>query len=138
MNKDLRNRFIIHKNIIDMILNDEAGLSYGLYKELFDLNSKNIPKGFDKDLYKVQVSYETLEDAIKHLGLLPMTLENNTSDKLLVVDIVTLPSEYKDLKIEDIRNRLEKHYKCNVFLIDSSRQNTQGNINNNCFVYFAN
>ena len=115
MNKDLRNRFIMHKNIIERILNDELGLSYGMYKELFDLNSKNIPLGYDKTLYKQQVSYEIFEDAVKDLGLIPITTKTNKADKLLVVDKVILPSSYKELSDDEIKSKLESEYGVKYF-----------------------
>ena len=48
--------------------------------------------------------------------------------KLLVVDINSLPSEYKESgDMESTRKKLQKIYKCKVFLVDTSKQNTQGN-----------
>ena len=137
MNKDLRNRFIMHKNIIDRILNDELGLSYGMYKELFDLNSKNIPLGYDKTLYKQQVSYETFEDAVKDLGLIPITTKTNKVDKLLVVDKVILTDSYKELSEDEIKSKLESEYGFKIFLIDSSRQNTMQSTSEKSLVYFV-
>lgn len=45
---------------------------------------------------------------------------------ILVVNIGFLPSEYKELSLDSVKNKLEQLYEYPVFLVDSSRQNTQG------------
>ena len=49
-----------------------------------------------------------------------------SKSNILVVNIGFLPSEYKDLSLDSVKNKLEQLYEYPVFLIDSSRQNTQG------------
>lgn len=50
-------------------------------------------------------------------------------DRILVVDINYLPSEFKDRTVKQIREELEKQYKEKVFLIDTSKQNISGEVN---------
>lgn len=52
-------------------------------------------------------------------------------DRILVVDINYLPSEFKDRTVKQVRKELEKYYKEKVFLIDTSRQNINGEANRN-------
>lgn len=46
--------------------------------------------------------------------------------KILVAEINYLLSEYKELSIELIKEKLEEEYGHKVFLIDGSRANLQG------------
>ena len=55
--------------------------------------------------------------------------------KLLVVDVMYLPSDIVDKSDKEIRNYLEDEYNCFVILIDSSKLNTCGN--NTPPIYFA-
>jgi len=54
---------------------------------------------------------------------------------IIVIDINFLPSEYKEKKLEDIRNELEGIYKTKILLIDCSRTNIQGVSNNSLPAY---
>lgn len=51
---------------------------------------------------------------------------NMDTDKILVIDINYLPSEFREGTISDTKKRLEEDYKMKVLLIDSSKQNIQG------------
>lgn len=70
-----------------------------------------------------------IENTIKDLGILPVDKSRaNISDKILVIDINYLPSDFKSINgTDDVREYLESIYGCKVLLIDTSRQNTQGN-----------
>lgn len=46
--------------------------------------------------------------------------------RLLVIECNYLPSEYKDMSVEEAQEILEKKYDCKVMLIDGSRINIQG------------
>lgn len=65
-------------------------------------------------------------------------MENNKTveNRILVIDISYLISEYKDKAIESVREELESLYGCKVLLIDGSRVNTQGLLSNYSPVYF--
>ncbi len=52
-------------------------------------------------------------------------------NKLLVVDINYLPSEFKDMDIDKMITKLQEIYNRKVFLIDSSHINLSGAQNNN-------
>ena len=59
-----------------------------------------------------------------------------SKSNILVINICFLPSEYKDLSLDSVKSKLEQLYEYPVFLIDSSRQNTQGLLTNSLPVYF--
>jgi hypothetical protein len=61
----------------------------------------------------------------------------NIENKILVVNVDSILIEYKDQSSDEIKNMLEAKYGCKVFLIDTSRKNTQGTSINNLPVYFA-
>jgi hypothetical protein len=48
---------------------------------------------------------------------------------ILVVDLTYLPTETKTKEVDKITEELKEKYKCNVFLIDSSKQNIMGTSN---------
>lgn len=50
-----------------------------------------------------------------------------TEDKFLVIDLIYLPSQYKEMTLQEMRENLENHYGCKVVLIDSSTVNTHVN-----------
>ena len=52
-------------------------------------------------------------------------------NKLLVVDINYLPSEFKDMGIDKIITKLQEMYNRKVFIIDSSKINLSGAQNSN-------
>lgn len=45
---------------------------------------------------------------------------------ILVVDLTYLPTETRNKGVDKITEELKEKYKCDVLLIDSSKQNTQG------------
>ena len=59
-------------------------------------------------------------------------MKNNkkVENKILVLDINYLVSEYKDKAVESVIKELESLYGCKVLLIDGSKINTQGLSNN--------
>lgn len=59
--------------------------------------------------------------------------------KILVVNIKYITSDLKSFNESELRTKLENLYNCNIFLIDTSLQNTQGvaSVYNNPPVYFA-
>jgi len=50
----------------------------------------------------------------------------NNSDKIMVIDINYLPSEYKENDLEDSRRYFENIYNTKIIFIDSSRCNLNG------------
>jgi hypothetical protein len=79
-----------------------------------------------------------INNLIKNLGLLPIDTSraNISEDRILVIDINYLPSEYKGDNVDTIRESLEAIYGCKVLLIDGSRKNLEGTQINNPPVYF--
>lgn len=59
------------------------------------------------------------------------------NNKLLVVDVNYLLSEFKENSLDEIKKQLEEEYNCQVIFIDSSTQNINNSINNNKAIYFA-
>ena len=53
--------------------------------------------------------------------------QTNKVGNILVVDITIIPTEYKGKPLQEVKTALESEYGCKVFLIDTSRQNMQGN-----------
>jgi hypothetical protein len=82
----------------------------------------------------VKVNYTTAE-GIKQMNQFSPQKEN----RILVVDIKYLPSEYKGMTPDKVVELLEESYGHSVFLIDSSAQNLQGStsVYNNLPIYFA-
>ena len=78
---------------------------------------------------------EKLNSMLKERGLLPID-KKPTENKILVIDINYLVSEYKDKAVELVTKELESLYGCKILLIDGSRMNTQGLSNNYSPVYF--
>ena len=52
-------------------------------------------------------------------------------NRLLVVDINYLLSEFKDKPLETVKSELEEIFQVKVFFIDGSRQNMQSSSSNN-------
>ena len=84
----------------------------------------------------------SIQETIKLNNLLPLTLrtmtEENKIKRLIVVDIMVIPSEMKDEKegMVEIRNTYKEMYPDYDFLfINTSRQNMEGNLGNNPPVY---
>ena len=66
---------------------------------------------------------EELKNKIKELGLLPINFESQ--NKILVVDIMVLPSKYKEVgDLDAIREKLESEYECKVLLVDTLKVNS--------------
>lgn len=59
------------------------------------------------------------------------------NNKLLVVYVNYLLSEFKENSLDEIKKQLEEEYNCQVIFIDSSTQNINNSINNNKAIYFA-
>ena len=120
----------------------EKGLlkgEYNLEDEDFKLVQKIIKsflKNYKKPINEEEFPLRYLQTTSLVETLKAQIVNTNNTTKLLVVDIVSLPSELKDLKFDDMKSKLEDDYECKVFLIDSSRQNIQGNISGNHPVYF--
>ena len=65
-------------------------------------------------------------------------MKNNkkVENRVLVLDINYLVSEYKDKTVESVTKELESLYGCKVLLIDGSKINTHGLSNNYSPAYF--
>ncbi len=103
-----------------------------------------IPKRLLSDHYKYltaegikrESALKNLEEVIKKEGFLPIDIKP-TENKILVIDINYLPSEYKSKgNVDETRETLEINYGCKVLLIDGSKINTQGLSNNYSPAYF--
>ncbi len=103
-----------------------------------------VPKGLYSDSYKYLATLGTeqesalkdLKEMIRKEGFLSIDIKP-TENKILVIDINYLPSEYKSKdNVDETRQTLETIYGCKVLLIDGSRQNTQGLQNSNLPAYF--
>jgi hypothetical protein len=104
--------------------------------ETFNLYTLNLPnKYITAEGIKRESALKNLEEVIKKEGFLPIDI-NPTENKILVIDINYLPSEYKDNNVDETRETLETIYGCKVLIIDGSRQNTQGTQNTNLPAYF--
>jgi hypothetical protein len=109
-----------------------------------DIKHSVIPKGLCSDSYK----YSTLEGFKNMLEKeleeffttdiqnLPDKYRASKNNRILVIDINYLPSEYKGDNVDTIRESLEAIYGCKVLLIDGSRKNLEGTQINNPPVYF--
>jgi hypothetical protein len=82
---------------------------------------------------EVKVGYPTSEKSKQIENVLPQ------KNKILVVDIKYITTDLKSYNESDLRDKLEDLYGYFVFLIDSSRQNLQGDVSeyNNPPIYFA-
>jgi hypothetical protein len=101
-----------------------------------DIESLSSSYKSSKDIKQQNVKKE-LKDLVGQLGLIPVDTDSKTlKDKILVIDINYLPSEYKDESVDAIRESLEAIYGCKVLLIDGSRRNLEGIQINNSPVYF--
>lgn len=112
-------------------------------KNARQLKHSIIPEGLCSDSYKYQtaigveqeLAIEKLNNMLKERGFFPIE-KTPTENKVLVIDINILPSEYKDKTTDEISQLLETKYGYKVLLIDGSRQNLQGVQNSNPPVYF--
>lgn len=98
--------------------------------DFFAIDIKNMPNEYKTvEQIKQFSAQKELENTIKDLGVLPIEKSRaNISDKILVIDINYLPSDFKLINgTDDVREYLESIYGCKVLLVDTSRQNTQGN-----------
>lgn len=110
--------------LTDLILNEIS--------DFFNMSKYRTAEGI-----KTESSSNNLHDLIKKQGLIPIdTSRVNTSEnRILVIDINYLPSEYKDGSVDTTRESLEALYGCKALLIDGSRRNIEGQ-NCNLPVYF--
>ena len=113
-------------------------------KNARQLKHSIIPEGLCSDSYKYQtaigveqeLAIEKLNNMLKERGFFPIE-KTPTENKVLVIDINYLPSEYKSKdNLYETRETLETIYNCKVILVDGSRMNTQGLSNNYLPVYF--
>lgn len=110
------------------------------FSEEYDLNKlKQMEKLINNCIEQIEqeMANKIVEDMVRDFGLIPITSKTNTVDRLLVVDKVILLSSYKELSDDEIKSKLESEYGFKIFLIDSSRQNTQGIVSSSPFVYFT-
>jgi uncharacterized protein YdaT len=115
-------------NNIQKALEDEL-------KDFFTADIKNLPEKYSNSTSEgVKVNYTTAE-GIKQMNQSSPQKEN----RILVVDVKYLPSEYKGMTPDKVVELLEESYGHSVFLIDSSAQNLQGSASayNNPPIYFA-
>jgi hypothetical protein len=94
-----------------------------------DIKHSVIPKGVCSDSYK----YASPNHRIAIINEQEVV---RNKDRILVIDIKYLPSEYKGDNVDTIRESLEAIYGCKVLLIDGSRKNLEGTQINNPPVYF--
>lgn len=108
--------------------------------DFFAIDIKNMPNQYKTaEQIKQFSAQKELENTIKDLGILPIetSRENTLKDRILVLDIKYLPSEYKSKdNVDETRETLETIYSCKVLLIDTSRHNIIGTENSNLPAYF--
>lgn len=75
-----------------------------------------------------------LNELMLNIVMCPIHLDD-TPKEILVIDIDYLPSEFKGGDISELQEDLEKKYKRNILLIDTSRKNLQGNSSTNNPIY---
>lgn len=69
---------------------------------------------------------ESINNTTKDCGILPIECQQSKV-KTIVMDINSLPSEYKTEKVKDGIDLYEKDFNIKIIPVDNSKQNTQGN-----------
>ena len=90
-------------------------------------DTKNLPNKYKTaEDVKKESAIERLNNLVKEQGMLSVET-TQTEDKFIVIDLIYLPSQYKEMTLQEMRENLENHYGCKVVLIDSSTVNTHVN-----------
>ena len=132
--------FITDTHITEQFYISFGGIKHDITKEDFTkikdvFNKKQCEKVKEllespkKEVEKEKVEWEkSLKERVK--GIKDLLIEEDLhKNRILVVDLNYLLSEYKNSDIDTIKSLLKNEYKYEIFLIDTSRTNIQGSSN---------